>query len=255
MDNGSHIRGDVTGCFITGTDTGVGKTIVACALALALKQRGLRVGVMKPVETGWHADPLYVADGDRLRSAIDTSLPPEVVSPYRLPPTLAPLAAARQTGVTIDMSRIYAACSQIANSHQVMVVEGVGGALVPLTETTQVADLMAALGLPAVVVGRTRLGGVNHALLTLEALERRRMSVLALFLNEPAPGMDSTAESRQAISTVELLREVSRVPVLGPLRYEDAVEQTWTVGISKLALDPAILQLSESVAAGVRATS
>ena len=245
----------MTGCFITGTDTGVGKTIVACALALALKQRGLRVGVMKPVETGWHADPLYVADGDRLRSAIDTSLPPEVVGPYRLPPTLAPLAAARQTGVTIDMSRICEAFAQIAGSHQVTVVEGVGGALVPLTDTIQVADLMAALGLPVVVVGSTRLGGVNHALLTLEALERRRLTVLALFLNEPAPAMESTAESRQAMSTVELLREASRVPVLGPLRYEDAVVRTWAVGMSKLALDPAILQLSESVAAGVRATS
>jgi dethiobiotin synthetase len=209
---------------------------------------------MKPVETGWHSDPLYVADGDRLRSAIDTSLPPEVISPYRLPPILAPLAAARQTGITIEMSRIHEAFTRIAGSHQVTVVEGVGGVFVPLTETTQVVDLIVALGLPAVVVGRTRLGGVNHALLTLEALERRRVTVLGLILNEPAPGMESPAGSRQAMSTVELLREVSRVPVLGPLRHEEAVERTWAVGISKLAMDPAIQQLSESVAAGVRAT-
>jgi len=246
------MRGDVSGCFITGTDTGVGKTIVACALALALKQRGLHVGVMKPVETGWHTDPQYLADGDRLRSAIDTPLPPEVVSPYRLPPGLAPLAAARQTGITIEMPRIYEAFTRIAGDHHVTVVEGLGGLLVPLTETTLIVDLIAELGLPAVVVGRTRLGGVNHALLTLEALERRRIPVLGLILNEPAPGMDTPVESRQAASTVELLREKSRVRVLGPLRYEHAVEQTWAVGISKLALDPAIHELSESVAAGVR---
>jgi dethiobiotin synthetase len=249
------MRGDVSGCFVTGTDTGVGKTIVACALALALKQRGFHVGVMKPVETGWHTDPHYVADGDRLRSAIDTPLPPEVVSPYRLPPVLAPLAAARQTGITIEIPRIYEAFARIAGSHQVTVVEGVGGLFVPLTETTLVIDLIAELGLPAVVVGRTRLGGVNHALLTLESLERRRITVLGVILNEPTPGADSPAESRQAASTVELLREMGRVPVLGPLRHEEAVAQTWAVGISKLALDPAIHLLCESVAASVRGKS
>ena len=240
------------GCFITGTDTGVGKTIVACALSLALKQRGLRVGVMKPVETGWHADPLYVADGDRLRSIIDASLPPELVSPYRLPPPLAPLAAARQTGVTIEMARIHDAFTHIAGSHQVTVVEGVGGVFVPLNETARIIDLIVALGLPAVVVGRTRVGGVNHALLTLEALTMRRVTVLGLILNEPAAGERNPVESRQATSTVELLREVSQVPILGPLRHEEAVEQTWTVGISKLALDPAIHQLSERLSADVR---
>jgi dethiobiotin synthetase len=242
----------VNGCFITGTDTGVGKTIVACALALSLKQRGLRVGVMKPVETGWHTDPLYLADGDRLRSVVDASLPPELVSPYRLPPPLAPLAAARQTGVTIEMACIHEAFIHIAGSHQVTVVEGIGGVLVPLNETAQIIDLIVALGLPAVVVGRTRLGGVNHALLTLEALTMRRVAVLALILNEPAASEHTPVESRQASSTVELLREVSRVPVLGPLRYEEAVDRSWTVGISKLAMDPAIHHLSERLAAGVQ---
>jgi dethiobiotin synthetase len=242
----------VNGCFITGTDTGVGKTIVACALALSLKQRGLRVGVMKPVETGWHADPLYLADGDRLRSVVDASLPPELVSPYRLPPPLAPLAAARQMGVTIEMARIHEAFIHIAGSHQVTVVEGLGGVLVPLNETAQVIDLIVALGLPAVVVGRTRLGGVNHALLTLEALTMRRVAVLGLILNEPAPGEPTPVESRQATSTGELLREVSRIPIFGPLRHEGAVDQSWTVGISKLAMDPAIHHLSERLAAGVQ---
>jgi dethiobiotin synthetase len=227
------------GCFITGTDTGVGKTAVTAALALCLKQRGLGVAVMKPIETGYSKET--DSDAERLRTAIGTDLPLDLVSPYRLSAPLAPLDAARAAGVTMEMDHIAAAFHTLANDQDFVFVEGIGGLLVPLSDTMDVRDLMTSLRLPAVVVGRTALGGINHALLTIEALRQRAIPVVGILLNQLLP----TPHHEQTESTVNLIRERSGVPVFGPIPYESACRLDWMAGIMKIAQDPAIHSLAE----------
>lgn len=235
----------ITGCFITGTDTSVGKTVVTAALARCLRLRGMRVGVMKPIETGCPPDGSTISDGERLRHAAGSSDAMEMISPYRLPLPLAPLAAARHAGVTIDLDRIMAAFTQLAANQSCMLVEGVGGVRVPIADHVDVRELIARFGLPVLVVGRIALGGVNHALLTVEALRQRRISVLGLVLNQPARPSDSPSDLLQQNSTIELTRELSGLRVIGPLCYESLIERSWETGLEKLAKDPAIEALAD----------
>ena len=241
------------GCFVTGTDTGVGKTVVAAALAICLRQRGLNVGVMKPVETGVGERGSTLSDAEYLRAAGGAVDPVDAIGPYRLAAPLAPLAAARQAGTVIEMDRILTAYERLAAGHTLMVVEGIGGVLVPIGHHFNVRDLIARLGLPTVVVGRVTLGGVNHALLTVEALRQRRIAILGIVLNHTAipsgpsgKGPDAIA-TRQGDSTVELVKELSGVPVLGPLRHEPMLAQAWEAGLGKVAAEDAIRTLADLI--------
>lgn len=229
------------GCFITGTDTAVGKTVVTAALALCLRQHGHRVAVMKPIETGCLQGQDLRSDGGRLRALMNTTATLDQTGPYRFPLPLAPLAAAREVGVSIEADRITTALDRLAIDHDCVVVEGVGGLMVPLSEEMDVRELIAILGLPAVVVGRTALGGVNHALLTLEALRQRAIPLIGIVLNQLGP----ETNQRQTDSTVALIRERSGIPVFGPMRYEPACGLDWLDGITKVAQDPAIRSLAE----------
>lgn len=229
------------GCFITGTDTGVGKTIITAALALCLKQRGLRVAVMKPIETGCSNDGELGSDAERLGAVIAATTSMDLIGPYRFSLPLAPLAAARAAGVTIEIDRIAAACRKLASNSDFVLVEGVGGLMVPLSEKIDVRDLIASLRLPALVVGRAALGGVNHALLTIEALRQRAIPTVGFVLNQ----LVSEPNHEQTQSTVDLIRERSGVPVFGPLHYELECCLDWTAGVKKMAHDPAIRSLAE----------
>ena len=151
------------GCFITGTDTGVGKTLVTAALAACLAQRGLSVGVMKPVETGYGGEGASGSDAARLYAAAGMTDPVEAMSPYRFPDPLAPLDAARRTGTIIRVDRILAAFRVLAARHSLMLVEGAGGVRVPLSDKADMRDLIERLGLPVVVVGRTAIGKIGRA--------------------------------------------------------------------------------------------
>lgn len=234
-----HLRHN-HGCFITGTDTGVGKTLMVAALAVCLKQHGLRVAVMKPIETGCSKDTPFDSDAERLRTAIETELSLDLVSPYRLSAPLAPVDAARAARVTIEMDRIESAFHTLTNDQDFVLVEGVGGLMVPISETMNVRDVMTFLRLPALVVGRTALGGINHALLTIEALRQRRIPVLGILLNQLLP----VPHHEQTQSTVTLIRDRSGVPVFGPIPYESTCELDWMAGVKKIAMDPAIHSLA-----------
>jgi len=236
------------GYFITGTDTGVGKTIITAALALCLKQRGFRVAAMKPIETGCTKENPFGSDAERLRTAMETELPLELVSPYRFPLPLAPLAAARAAGVTIEMDRIATTCQDLAHDYDFILVEGIGGLMVPLSEKMDVRDLIASLGLPTLIVGRAALGGVNHALLTIEALRQRAISIIGIVLNQLA----SEPNHEQTRSTVDLIRERSGVPVFGPLPYKSECCLNWTAGVAEIAQEPAIRSLAEWLAPSAR---
>ena len=169
--------------FVVGTDTGVGKTVVAAGLAWALRQCGIDVGVMKPVETGFSTRG--PSDAATLRRAAGAPDPIEDVAPYRLKAPLAPLVAARKEGVRLSLQRIVHAFHRLAARHRFVVVEGVGGLMVPLTPTHTTLALAEALQLPILLVIANRLGAINHTLLTLHAAECRGLTVRGLVLNHP----------------------------------------------------------------------
>ena len=242
------------GIFITATDTGVGKTLVTSALVAYLTQRGIDVGVMKPVETGVSQSTKAQSDGARLRRAAGSHDPIAEVCPYvfRLP--VAPLSAARAEGTTVRMATIIRAFRALRKKHVLVVVEGVGGVHVPITGTVDVLDLIQRMRLPAIVVGQSGLGGVNHALLTIHALRQKKIPILALVLNQLRPLRTKTAQIQEQ-STVTLLRRLTGVPVVGPLPYSPSVNRNWNEGMIRLAEAIEIRKLARLVSAFGRETS
>ncbi|WP_447980573.1 dethiobiotin synthase [Candidatus Nitrospira bockiana] len=235
------------GWFIAGTDTAVGKTLVTAALAVALRTHGLRVVAMKPIETGYLPDGTDESDAERLRRASTVSCAPDLRAPYRFPLPLAPLAAARAAGGHIDLEVVLEHIALAGSRCDVVLVEGVGGVLVPLAEKATVRDLIVRLSFPVVVVGRCELGGVNHALMTVETLERGEAATAGLFLNSARrPGTDPYTEI-QRDSTVRLIQEHCTVPVFGPLPHLPLVDENWTEGVAVTATQPAIRALAHAL--------
>ncbi|MDO9117906.1 MAG: dethiobiotin synthase [Nitrospira sp.] len=237
------------GIFITGTDTAVGKTLVTAALAWSLKTLSLDVGVMKPVETGVVKG--RPSDADRLRVAAQVCDSLELVRPYAFRLPIAPLDAARAERRSITIPIIMRAYRQLQSQHEVLLVEGAGGVHVPITPTMDALDLIEKLKAPVLVVGRVGLGGVNHALLTLNALRARKIPVIAVVLNRTMPAKTAVTR-RQERSTVELLRECSRVPVIGPLPYMAGVDARFEPAVEKLAVRSEMKILTKLVLASAR---
>jgi dethiobiotin synthetase len=211
------------GLFITATDTGVGKTEVACALVSGARAAGLDVGAMKPAQSGVVAG--VASDAERLRQAAGGADPIELVCPYQFEPPLAPGVAARLAGVEISLPRLVEAARALASRHAALVVEGAGGLLVPLTSEETFADLAIALGLPVLVVARAGLGTVNQTALTLEALRARRLQVAGVVLNRTGPDDDPSVPWNAAeierltgarvLASLPYLRDIaSRGPLL-----------------------------------------
>jgi len=161
------------GIFITGTDTGVGKTVVAAALLRALAGAGHRAVGMKPVAAGLAPGEAVHADARTLIAAGNVAAALADVNPFLFAPPIAPELAARAAGATIDLDRIAAAYARLATTADAIVVEGAGGALVPLGRSTDMLDIPARLGLPVLLVVGIRLGCLNHALLSALAISAR----------------------------------------------------------------------------------
>jgi dethiobiotin synthetase len=238
------------GFFITATDTGVGKTLVASALVTCLTRRGIDVGVMKPIETGVLRSAKGQSDGARLKSAAGSCDPMAEISPYvfRLP--VAPLSATQEEGTTIRVATIMRDFRALRQKHAFMVVEGVGGVYVPITHSLNVLDLIYRMKLTAIVVGQSGLGGINHALLTLHALRRRKIPVVALVLNQRRPVITETARAQEK-STVSLLQLLAGVPVVGPLPYSPIVNRNWNESLVRLAGTAPITKLAGLVLARI----
>ena len=239
---------NLRGIFITGTDTGVGKTLVASALVRCLTQRGIDVGVMKPIETGVPPSPKLQTDGARLRKASGCHDPMTEVSPYQFRLPLAPLSAAQAERKTVLVTTIIRTFQTLLQKHSFVVVEGAGGVYVPITQSFNMTDLIYRMKLPVVVVGFSGLGGVNHALLTIQALRGRKIPILALVLNQRRPVLTKT-ESLQEQSTVTLLRRLAKVPVLGPIAYNQRYNLHWDEGLTHLSETAAITRLAKLITA------
>ncbi|MFN3681475.1 MAG: dethiobiotin synthase [Nitrospira sp.] len=235
------------GIFVTGTDTGVGKTVVSAALSIALTRLGFRVGVMKPIETGTSPACLSQSDAARLRQAVGCQAPLNTISPYRFSLPVAPITAAKHTRRTISLPLLHRRYRQLAQQHDWMVVEGVGGALVPISANRDVTDVILQFHLPAVIVGRSGVGGINHARLTIEALHRRKIPIIALVLNRPIP-VRSSLERTQEHSTVEVLRRLTGVPVLGPLPHQPTLARDFQRAATRLAHSPTMTHLALMIA-------
>lgn len=181
------------GYFVTGTDTGVGKTRLAAALLRHFAGQGLRAAGMKPVASGCEERDGRLINEDvlALRAASNVDAPPDLINPYAFAPPIAPHIAARQAGTHIELAHIAARFDVLSGMADVVVVEGAGGLLVPLNDTETMADLAAHLGLPLILVVGMRLGCINHALLTAEAILRRGLSLLGWVANRIDPHMAS----------------------------------------------------------------
>jgi dethiobiotin synthetase len=207
------------GLFFTGTDTGVGKTFVTAAVTRLLRRQGRPVRVCKPVATGairvgarWLSD-----DTATLAAAAGLDNDPEQVTPFTYPDPVAPPVAARRQGVRLTLPALTTAVAEVRRPGAVLLVEGVGGLLCPLTETETVADLVAEVRLPLVVVARRSLGTLNHTLLTLEVARTRGLEVAGVVVNEVTP-LAGLAEE----TNVAELRQRLRVPLLAVVAHGDA---------------------------------
>jgi len=195
--------------FLTGTDTEVGKTLIAAALLRAAAARGLRALGMKPVAAGG------AEDVDALIAASNVAAPREHINPYLLREPLSPHIAARRDGVTIDLERIARDCAALRERADFLVVEGAGGFRVPLGESQDGADLAARLGLPVILVVGLRLGCLNHALLSAEAIRARGLRLAGWVANQIDPAMACVEEN------VATLRARLPAPLLGHVPHQD----------------------------------
>ncbi|MGH8711489.1 MAG: dethiobiotin synthase [Burkholderiales bacterium] len=189
------------GFFVTGTDTGVGKTLVACALLSAFARQGRSVVGMKPVTAGCEQTPEGLRNGDveQLIAASTIKAPRHIVNPYALKPPIAPHIAAQQAGIEIKPAVIKAVFEQLKKTAEVVVVEGVGGFKVPLNNRQDSADLAGLLGLPVILVVGMRLGCLNHTLLTADAIERCGLKLAGWVANCIDPHMAVLQENLRAL--------------------------------------------------------
>ena len=155
--------------------------------------------------------------------------------------------------MTVRVVTIMRAFRVLRQKHNLVVVEGVGGVHVPITSSLDMLDLIHQMKLPAIVVGQSGLGGINHALLTLHTLRRRKIPIVALVLNQRRPVQTKTARLQEQ-STVSLLRQLAGVPVLGPIPYSPSVNRNWNEGLVRLAGTAPITKLARLVLASERGT-
>lgn len=214
------------GLFVTGTDTGVGKTLISAALVRGFAGRGYRSAGMKPVAAGCRnvAGELLSDDVAMLQSAANVALPAHLVNPYAFEPPLAPHIAARRAGRRIEIAGIQQAFNEAASMTEVLVVEGVGGFRVPLNETEDTADLAVSLQLPVVLVVGLRLGCLNHALLSVEAIRSRGLSLVGWVANSIDPGMLSQQEAQDTLLELIPAPCVGVIPFMHNLNVQSVAE-------------------------------
>lgn len=210
------------GYFVTGTDTGIGKTVVTAGLAANLRQKGINAGIMKPVQTGSKKIDGSLVSVDALFAVKVAGITDEMelVSPYCLEPPLAPRVAAGLAGITIDLLKIKRAYRELCTRHDFMLVEGAGGIMVPIVGRFLMADLIKMLNLPALIVAKPGLGTLNHTLLTVEYAKARGIDVAGIIINGLKDSEAGTAEK----TNPGLIAELSGVPVMGIIPHDAGVD-------------------------------
>lgn len=215
------------GIFVTGTDTGVGKTMVCAALAHFLTERGLKVGVMKPAESGV-SDPTDLGDdGKLLQWAANSHDSMEEISPYRLRAPLSPAQAAEKDNCFIDFASLVATAHTLGKRHDFLIIEGAGGLMTPLSGGLLIADLAKAIGLPLLVVTTARLGTLNQTLLTIFAAQQMGIPVAGYMINRMPSQPDEAAETAP-----HALSSLASADILGVLPEVDGADRDKVLTLS-----------------------
>ena len=205
----------MNGFFITGTDTGVGKTLISAAIIHSFVAAGMRVAGMKPVATGcsWRGGALHSEDADLLISEANVKAPYDWVNPYAYEPPIAPHIAAKQHRGYISLPHIVDCKAQLLEMADMVIVEGVGGFRVPLNDDQDAADMALMLGLPVILVVGLRLGCLNHALMTAECVQMRGLKLAGWVGNRIDPSMTHTEPN------LDTLRRQLTAPCLGVVPF------------------------------------
>ena len=211
-----------TGIFITGTDTEIGKTVVAGGLAAALKAAGVNVGVMKPIASGGaeHKGRIVSEDAIFLKHAAQVDDALDLINPICLRHPLAPSVAAEIEGVAIDLRKIDDAFAQLCQRHEFIVVEGVGGIAVPICEEMLVADMAQRFQLPLVIVARPNLGTINHTVLTVEFAKSYNLEICGIVLNASQEESKGLAEE----TNPKELERLTHLPILGIAPFDERLQ-------------------------------
>jgi dethiobiotin synthetase len=221
----------MAGYFIAGTDTGAGKTYVAAGLLEAFNQAGYVTAVMKPVASGCDETEHGLRNEDALILQQHASLDLEYdrVNPYSFSPPIAPHIAAREIGVQIDIAEIVHQAQQLQTESDILLVEGIGGWLVPVDDNHTMADIARQIGLPVILVVGMRLGCLNHALLSAAAIENSGMTLAGWVANFPMGAMAREHEN------IDALQQRLGAPLLATLPYMDPVDARQVAGHLDLA--------------------
>lgn len=202
------------GIFITGTDTEVGKTVVAAGLALVLRDRGIKVGVMKPVATGCYGseERLVSQDAVFLFEAGQNEYP-QLTSPSRYRNPLSPNVAAMLEKKEVNIPKILKSFRELQKHYDFLIVEGIGGLMVPLKKDYYVANLIREMGLPMIIVSYAGLGAINHTLLTVDAAVIRGLEIRGIIFNRASLSNYSLSE----LTNPKVIQDLSGIPILGSL--------------------------------------
>jgi len=228
------------GFFITGTDTGVGKTIITAALIKVISRLGLTTGGMKPVESGCmqRGDVLVPSDGMFIKTIAHMEENIGHITPCRFKSPLAPLPASEIEGITVDIVKIKKAFADLSRKYDAVIIEGIGGLLVPITRDYSVIDMAKDFNLPLIVVSKPSLGTINHTMLTVNYALKEGLRVAGIIINYNQPPENTLAEA----TNPEVIKRISPVPVIGIFPHlkdmesatiEIAAVKTLDIGIIK----------------------
>ena len=226
------------GFFVTGTDTGVGKTVITVALIKAICRLGFTAGGMKPIESGClqQGDVLVPSDGMFIKTIAHMEENIGQITPCRFKSPLAPLPASEIEGISVDFEKLNKAFADISGNYDVVIVEGIGGLLVPITRNYFVIDMAKDFNLPLIVVSRPSLGTINHTMLTVNYALKEGLRVAGIIINYNQPPENTLAEA----TNPEIIKRISPVPVIGIFPYltdmesaaiEKAAEETLDIDI------------------------
>lgn len=223
------------GLFVTGTDTGVGKTVVAGAIAHWFRKRSFRVAVLKPAATGCvrRREGLVSEDAEFLAHCADARHPLDLICPQRYAEPLAPAVAAERAGRPLDWAAVQRSIDLMSRDSDVLVVEGVGGVMVPMDERHTVLDVAVALGLPAIVVARPGLGTINHTVLTLNALRSAGVKVAGVVVNRYPAESASVAEE----TNLRAVEKWGKAALLSVVPKEKSLQMHLPAGVTA-AVEP-----------------
>jgi len=210
------------GLFVTGTDTGVGKTLIAGAIAQILTDKGLKVGVFKPIATGckrsWEG--FISDDAEFLSYCANSDLPLSTITPVGYPTPAAPIVSAAYDTPAIDFDRIAAAYKDICQNSNIVIVEGIGGVRVPLTEEFDLLDLAVEFALPAVIVTRPNIGTINHTLMTIDCVRATKLKIAGVVIN----GYKATESTVAEDTAPEVIAKCSGADILSVVPFDETVD-------------------------------